>query len=143
MTTFVKKYNFAKFINFITSIDGDFNNASIEYITDAIYDDTCDNNEDELFNSDKSDIMDVLNIIKVAMTKKRAKNRQSAKARRASSSSSSPRSRASETARGGSFQYRAASQNDHPLFHCPDEECSCCRNRQQKRALYGIFHQVR
>ena len=74
MTTFVKKYNFAKFINFITSIDGDFNNASIEYITDAIYDDTCDNNEDELFNSDKSDIMDVLNIIKVAMTKKRAKN---------------------------------------------------------------------
>lgn len=74
ITTFVKKYNFAKFINFITSIDGDFNNASIEYITDAIYDDTCDNNEDELFNSDKSDIMDVLNIIKVAMTKKRAKN---------------------------------------------------------------------
>lgn len=41
------------------------------------------------------------------MTRKRAKNRQSAKARRASSSSSSPRSRASETARGGSFQYRA------------------------------------
>ena len=40
------------------------------------------------------------------MTRKRAKNRQSAKARRASSSSSSPRSRASETARGGSF-YRA------------------------------------
>ena len=74
MTTFVKKYNFAKFINFITSIDGDFNNASIEYITDAIYDDTCDNNEDELFNSDKSSIMDVLDIIKAAMTKKRAKN---------------------------------------------------------------------
>ena len=74
MTTFVKKYNFAKFINFITSIDGDFNNASIEYITDAIYDDTCDNNEDELFNSDKSDIMDVLDIIKAAMSKKRAKN---------------------------------------------------------------------
>lgn len=48
MTTFVKKYNFAKFINFIRSIDGDFNNASIEYITDAIYDDTYDNNEDEL-----------------------------------------------------------------------------------------------
>ena len=74
MTTFVKKYNFAKFINFITSIDGDFNNASIEYITDAIYDDTCDNNEDELFKSDKSGIMDVLDIIKVAMTNKRAKN---------------------------------------------------------------------
>lgn len=74
ITTFVKKYNFAKFINFITSIDGDFNNASIEYITDAIYDDTYDNNEDELVNSDKSDIMDVLDIIKVAMTKKRAKN---------------------------------------------------------------------
>ena len=74
MATFVKKYNFAKFINFITSIDGDFNNASIEYITDAIYDDTCDNNEDELFNSDKSDIMDVLDIIKAAMAKKRAKN---------------------------------------------------------------------
>ena len=74
MTTFVKKYNFAKFINFITSIDGDFNNASIEYITDAIYDDTCDNNEDELFNSDKSDIMDVLNIIKAAMSKKKVKN---------------------------------------------------------------------
>lgn len=36
MTTFVKKYNFAKFINFIRSIEGDFNNASIEYITDAI-----------------------------------------------------------------------------------------------------------
>ena len=74
MTTFVKKYNFAKFINFITSIDGDFNNASIEYITDAIYDDTCDNNEDELFNSDKSSIMDVLDIIKAAMTNKRDKN---------------------------------------------------------------------
>lgn len=74
MNTFVKKYNFAKFINFITSIDGDFNNASIEYITDAIYDDTYDNNEDELVNSDKSGIMDVLDIIKTAMTKKRAKN---------------------------------------------------------------------
>lgn len=74
MTTFVKKYNFAKFINFITSIDGDFNNASIEYITDAIYDDTFDNNEDKLVNSDKSGIIDVLDIIKVAMTKKRAKN---------------------------------------------------------------------
>ena len=74
MTTFVKKYNFAKFINFIGSIDGDFNNASIEYITDAIYDDTYDNNEDELVNSDKSGIMDVLDIIKAAMTKKRAKN---------------------------------------------------------------------
>lgn len=74
MTTFVKKYNFAKFINFIRSIDGDFNNASIEYIIDAIYDDTCDNNEDELVNSDKSDIMDVLDIIKAAMTKKRDKN---------------------------------------------------------------------
>ena len=36
MTTFVKKYNFAKFINFIRSIDGDFNNASIEYIDDVI-----------------------------------------------------------------------------------------------------------
>lgn len=74
MTTFVKKYNFAKFINFITSIDGDFNNASIEYITDAIYDDTSDNNEDELFNSDKSSIMDVLDIIKTAMANKRDKN---------------------------------------------------------------------
>lgn len=74
MTTFVKKYNFAKFINFIRSIDGDFNNVSIEYITDAIYDDTCDNNEDELVNSDKSGIMDVLDIIKAAMAKKRAKN---------------------------------------------------------------------
>ena len=74
MTTFVKKYNFAKFINFIRSIDGDFNNASIEYITDAIYDDTYDNNEDELVNSDKSGIIDVLDIIKAAMTKKKAKN---------------------------------------------------------------------
>ena len=74
MTTFVKKYNFAKFINFITSIDGDFTNASIEYITDAIYDDTCDNNEDELFNSDKSGITDVLDIIKTAMANKRDKN---------------------------------------------------------------------
>lgn len=74
MTTFVKKYNFAKFINFITSIDGDFNNASIEYITDAIYDDTYDNNEDELVNSDKSGIIDVLDIIKTAMTKKSVKN---------------------------------------------------------------------
>lgn len=74
MTTFVKKYNFAKFIKFITSIDGDFNNASIEYITDAIYDDTYDNNEDELVNSDKSGIMDVLDIIKTAMTKKIDKN---------------------------------------------------------------------
>ena len=74
MTTFVKKYNFAEFINFIRSIDGDFNNASIEYITDAIYDDTYDSNEDELVNSDKSGIIDVLDIIKAAMTKKRAKN---------------------------------------------------------------------
>lgn len=74
MTTFVKKYNFAEFINFIRSIDGDFNNASIEYITGAIYDDTYDNNEDELVNSDKSGIIDVLDIIKAAMTKKRAKN---------------------------------------------------------------------
>lgn len=74
MTTFVKKYNFAEFINFIRSIDGDFNNASIEYITDAIYDDTYDNNEDELVNSDKSGIIDVLDIIKAAMAKKRAKN---------------------------------------------------------------------
>lgn len=77
MTTFVKKYNFAEFINFINfirSIDGDFNNASIEYITDAIYDDTYDNNEDELVNSDKSGIIDVLDIIKAAMTKKRVKN---------------------------------------------------------------------
>ena len=74
MITFVKKYNFAKFINFITSIDGDFNNASIEYITDAIYDDTYDNNEDELCKSNKSGIMDVLDIIKAAMTNKRAKN---------------------------------------------------------------------
>ena len=74
MTTFVKKYNFAKFINFITSIDGDFNNASIEYIVDAMYDDTWDNNEDELVKSDKSGIMDVLDIIKAAMTNKRAKN---------------------------------------------------------------------
>lgn len=74
MTTFVKKYNFAEFINFIRLIDGDFNNASIEYITDAIYDDTYDNNEDELVNSDKSGIIDVLDIIKAAMTKKRAKN---------------------------------------------------------------------
>lgn len=74
MTTFVKKYNFAEFINFIRSIDGDFNNVSIEYITDAIYDDTYDNNEDELVNSDKSGIIDVLDIIKAAMTKKRAKN---------------------------------------------------------------------
>lgn len=74
MTTFVKKYNFAKFINFIRSIDGDFNNASIEYITDAIYDDTYDNNEDELVNSDKSGIIDALDIIKAAMTKKRVKN---------------------------------------------------------------------
>ena len=74
MTTFVKKYNFAKFINFITSIDGDFNNASIEYITDAIYDDTYDNNEDELVNSDKSGIMDVLDIIKTAMVNKIDKN---------------------------------------------------------------------
>ena len=74
MTTFVKKYNFAEFINFIRSIDGDFNNASIEYITDAIYDDTYDNNEDELVNSDKSGIIDVLDIIKAAMAKKRDKN---------------------------------------------------------------------
>ena len=74
MTTFVKKYNFAKFINFIRSIDGDLNNAYIEYIIDEIYDDTYDNNEDELGNSDKSGIIDVLDIIKTAMTKKRAKN---------------------------------------------------------------------
>lgn len=66
--------NFSKLINFITSIDGDLNGASIEYIVDAMYDDTWDNNEDGLANSMESDIADMLEIVKAAMQKKRAKN---------------------------------------------------------------------
>lgn len=66
--------NFSKLINFITSIDGDLNGASIEYIVDAMYDDTWDNNEDELANSMESGIVDMLEIVKAAMQKKRAKN---------------------------------------------------------------------
>ena len=66
--------NFSKFINFITSIDGDLNGASIEYIVDAMYDDTWDNNEDELANSMEGSIADMLEIVKAAMQKKRVKN---------------------------------------------------------------------
>ena len=66
--------NFSKFINFITSIDGDLNGASIEYIVDAMYDDTWDNNEDELVNSMEGSIADMLEIVKAAMQKKRVKN---------------------------------------------------------------------
>ena len=65
--------NFSKFINFITSIDGDLNGASIEYIVDAMYDDTWDNNEDELANSMEGSIADMLEIVKAAM-QKRVKN---------------------------------------------------------------------
>ena len=66
--------NFSKFINFITSIDGDLNGASIEYIVDAMYDDTWDNNEDGLANSMEGSIADMLEIVKAAMQKKRVKN---------------------------------------------------------------------
>ena len=66
--------NFSKFINFITSIDGDLNGASIEYIVDAMYDDTWDNNEDGLANSMEGSISDMLEIVKAAMQKKRVKN---------------------------------------------------------------------
>lgn len=66
--------NFSKFINFITSIDGDLNGASIEYIVDTMYDDTWDNNEDELVNSMEGGIADMLEIVKAAMQKKRVKN---------------------------------------------------------------------
>ena len=66
--------NFSKFINFITSIDGDLNGVSIEYIVDAMYDDTWDNNEDELANSMEGSIADMLEIVKAAMQKKRVKN---------------------------------------------------------------------
>lgn len=66
--------NFSKFINFITSIDGDLNGASIEYIVDAMYDDTLDNNEDGLANSMEGSISDMLEIVKAAMQKKRVKN---------------------------------------------------------------------
>ena len=63
--------NFSKFINFITSIDGDLNGASIEYIVDAMWDDTWDNNEDRLVNSMEGGIADMLEIVKAAMQKKR------------------------------------------------------------------------
>ena len=66
--------NFSEFINFITSIDGDLNGASIEYIVDAMYDDTWDNNEDGLANSMEGSIYSMLKIVKVAMQKKRVKN---------------------------------------------------------------------
>lgn len=66
--------NFSKFINFITSIDGDLNGASIEYIVDAMYDDTLHNNEDGLANSMEGSISDMLKIVKAAMQKKRVKN---------------------------------------------------------------------
>lgn len=66
--------NFSKFINFITSIDGDLNGASIEYIVDAMYDNTLDNNEDGLANSMEGSISDMLEIVKAAMQKKRVKN---------------------------------------------------------------------
>lgn len=66
--------NFSKLINFITSIDGDLNGALIEYIVDTMYDDTWDNNEDELANSMECGIADMLEIVKAAMQKKRAKN---------------------------------------------------------------------
>ena len=66
--------NFSKFINFITSIDGDLNGASIEYIVDIMYDDTWDNCEDGLANSMEASIADMLEIVKAAMQKKRVKN---------------------------------------------------------------------
>ena len=66
--------NFSKFINFITSIDGDLNGASIEYIVDTMYDDTWDNCEDGLANSMEGNIADMLEIVKAAMQKKRVKN---------------------------------------------------------------------
>lgn len=66
--------NFSKFINFITSIDGDLKGVSIEYIVDAMYDDTWDNNEDGLANSMEGGIADMLEIVKAAMRKKRVKN---------------------------------------------------------------------
>lgn len=66
--------NFSKFINFITSIDGDLNGASIEYIVDTMYDDTWDNCEDGLANSMEGSIADMLKIVKAAMQKKRVKN---------------------------------------------------------------------
>lgn len=66
--------NFSKFINFITSIDGDLNGASIEYIVDTMYDDTWDNCEDGLANSMEGSIADMLEIVKAAMQKKRVKN---------------------------------------------------------------------
>lgn len=66
--------NFSEFINFITSIDGDLNGVSIEYIVDVMYDDTWDNNEDGLANSMEGGIVDMLEIVKAAMQKKRIKN---------------------------------------------------------------------
>lgn len=66
--------NFSEFINFITSIDGDLNGASIEYIVDTMYDDTWDNNEDGLANSMEGSIYSMLKIVKVAMQKKRVNN---------------------------------------------------------------------
>lgn len=66
--------NFSKFINFITSIDGDLNGALIEYIVDAMYDDTWNNSEDGLANSMEGGIADMLEIVRAAMQKKRVNN---------------------------------------------------------------------
>lgn len=46
MVTTNKKYNFSKFINFLRTIDGDLDDASIETIIDSIYDETCDRESD-------------------------------------------------------------------------------------------------
>ena len=80
-----KTFNFGKFLSFYSNnMEGNPNPTDVAHnwwtsMDDHekywyFYDDTYDNNEDELVNSDKSGIIDVLDIIKEAMAKKRAKN---------------------------------------------------------------------
>lgn len=61
------KCNFAKLINFITSINGKFYNVSIDAIVDSVYDNTWEYNEDEMSNTMYSGYDDIGMIILEAM----------------------------------------------------------------------------
>lgn len=61
------KCNFAKLINFITSINGKFYNVSIDTIVDSVYDNTWEYNEDEMSNTMYSGYDDIGMIILEAM----------------------------------------------------------------------------
>ena len=68
------KCNFSKLISYITSIDGELKDAPINHVADVMYDDTWDNNENELADSMEGSILDVLDIIKEAMKDETSKN---------------------------------------------------------------------